>query len=216
MPFKTSRSKVAQPVCPVKPSDPYIHTHPQEPMIHHKELPPYIVGSNLEEIIRKGKGYGVSSSYKVITKGLLLKKWDTIRTCLIDVCNLTTKERDVVLALLRLQAYYPQVYPKAAQIAEDENVGIATFWRTVDKLRDMNLLEVVNRFLIRPEAQISNLYLLDELIIVIARYLAEHGTVFLEKWLRPWLSMPGRDFWPLVIQGPEARAGPLIPGPAGP
>jgi hypothetical protein len=56
--------------------------------------------------------------------------------------------------------------------------------------------------------QISNLYLLHKLLLVIARYLAEHGVQFFEKWLRPYLSMPGRSFWPSVIQSPEARAGP--------
>jgi len=203
----STTEKVAQTFSTVKPS-----TNTQLPlfpasMIHHKVSSLRIVGNTLEEIEERGKRYGVSSSHKVLTKGLLLKKWDTIRACLIDVCNLTTKERDVVLALLRLYAYYPQVYPKASQVAEAENVGIATFWRTVDKLRDMNLLQVVNRFLIRVEAQISNLYLLEDLIILIARYLAEHGQVFYEKWLKPYLSMSGSSFWSSFFQPSRASPG---------
>ena len=76
-------------------------------------------------------------------------------------------------------------------------------------LQDMNLLKVVRRFLIRAEAQISNLYLLDNLLIVIARYLAEHGTGFLEKWLQPYLTMPGLKFWRQIWLLPA-------PGPGGP
>jgi len=164
-------------------------------MIHHKVPELRIVGTTLKDIEEKGKRYGVSSSHKVLTKGLFLKKYDLVVNCLAEVCGLTPAERDEALQLLRLQVYYPRVYPKASQVASDTGHGVATFWRTVGKLQDKNLLEVVHRFLIRVEAQISNLYLLDRLLIVIARYLAEHGTAFLEKWLQPYLSMPGRLFW---------------------
>lgn len=177
-------------------------------MIHHNVPPLRIVGNTIEDIIERGKRYGVSSSHKVLTKGLLIKKFDLVRDCLARVCELTPAERDVALQLLRLQAYYPQVYPKASQVAGDANVGIATFWRTVDRLQDMNLLKVVNRFLIRVEAQISNLYLLERLLIVIARYLAEHGVGFWEKWLTPALTMPGRLFWSQVYSTQGIRAGP--------
>jgi len=164
-------------------------------MIHHKVTTPRIVGSTLKDIERIGKRYGVSSSYRVLTKGLLLKKFDQIRDALTNVCNLTTKEREVVLVLLRLYAYYPQVYPKASQVAEEANVSIATFWRTVDKLQDMNLLEVANRFLIRVEAQISNLYLLKGLIILIAKYLADRIAHIWPDWIMPALKIPWPEFW---------------------
>jgi len=203
-----SPTTVAQTFWPVKSS---VNTQLplfSDSMIHHKVSELRIVGNTLEDIVERGKRYGVSSSHKVLTKGLLLKKFDLVRDCLAGVCELTPAERDVALQLLRLQAYYPQVYPKATRVASDTGRGVATFWRTVGKLQDANLLKVVNRFLIRVEAQISNLYLLDELIILLARYLAEHGTHFWQKWLRPYLSMPGRSFWPSVIQSPEARAGP--------
>ncbi len=193
--------KVARPFYNVKPSQTNFSPLGPEPVIHHKVPSPYIVGSTLEDIEKRGKRYGVSSSHKVLTKGLLLKQFDLVRDCLAEVCELTPAERDEILQLLRLHAYYPQVYPKAIQVASDTGRGVATFWRAVGRLRDMNLLTVVPRFLIRVEAQISNLYLLDDLIILIARYLAEHGQGFAVKWLSPWLSMAGSVFWPLFRSG---------------
>jgi len=170
-------------------------------MIHHKVL----VHEKLKiPIVYKGligKPYGVSSSHKVLTKGLLIKKFDLIRDCLAQLCELTPAERDVTLELLRFQAYYPQVYPKARQVASDTGRGVATFWRTVLKLRDMNLLKVVNRYLIRPEAQISNLYLLDGLIILIAKYLAEHIGHIWPDWLWPYLHLTWPAWWSALETG---------------
>lgn len=189
---------------------------PPKPMIHHKDY------SNTYTIIYKNKGkrvpkpYGVSSSHKVLTKGLLLKKWDLVVRCLKENCELTPAERDVALEFLRFQAYYPEVYPKATQVALEVNRGVATFWRTVGKLQDMNLLEVYQRFLIRPEAQISNLYLLKGLVLLLARYLAEHGVAFRERWLTRALTMPGRLFWRQIYQAPEAQAAPGILAYSGP
>lgn len=182
-------------ICSVKPPSSDVLTNDNTSMIHHKD-PLFItttIYKNNNKIV--SKPYGVSSSHKVLTKGLLLKKWDLVVRCLKETCELTPAERDVTLELLRLHAYYPQVYPKASHVASEVNRGVATFWRTVSKLRDMNLIGVYQRYLLRVEAQISNLYLLDKLIIRIARYLAEHGVGFWEKWLKPYLSMPGHQFW---------------------
>jgi hypothetical protein len=65
----------------------------------------------------------------------------------------------------------------------------------VRALEAQGLLLRVRRYLIRPKAQISNLYNLHNLVVVIARYLAEHGQAFYEKWLLPFLTMPARRFW---------------------
>lgn len=204
----TSPKTIAQTFWPIKSSETSSIDGTPNSMIHYKVS----LSRNKKLIVKysdyREKPYGVSSFHKILTKGLLIKKWDTIRAFLTDVCNLTTKQRDVALQLLRLQAYYPQVYPKAAQVAEGSNVGIATFWRTVKRLRDLNLLKVVNRFVIRPEAQISNEYLLKELLIVLARYLAEHGVHFWEKWLKPILAMPGQQFWSQIYRGPGGRVVP--------
>jgi len=103
------------------------------------------------------------------------------------------------------------VYPKAEMIAEQAMCSISTVWRVIARLQDINLVEVVNRFVIRPKAQISNLYRLNGLILMLARFLAEHGIPFTEKWLTPFLTMPARVFWTWIYQSAEARAGPELP-----
>lgn len=199
-------SNLAQTFWPVKSSEPSYFGSPPDSMIHHKvESPSYKIIYRSKDRCRC-KPYGVSSSKSVLTPGLLLKKYDLVRTFLQNTCQLPPKQLAVALALLRLRAYYPQVYSKASQLAEMANVSIPTVWRAVKRFEDMNLIEVVNRFLIRVEAQISNLYLLDKLLILIARYLAEHGQRFYEKWLKPYFSLPGSTFWPLFLATERARA----------
>jgi len=192
-------------------------------MIHHKDKPNYprIVYSLKSK--RKNpedrsifKLYGVSSSQRVLSTGLLFKEFDRVRDCLKSALGLPTAEREVVLRLLRFYAYYGVVYPKAAQVCQDPGCSPATFWRAVLELESRGLIRRVRRYVTRHHAQISNLYNLHELIIVIARYLAEHGVPFREKWLKPYLSMPGRLFWGEIFQTSEARAGPGGLGLVGP
>ena len=177
-------------------------------MIHHKDPLPRIVGRTLIEIKRRGRPYGVSSSQRVLSPQLLLKRFDLIRDLLEDNLGLTAAQREVVFRLLRLWAYYGQVYPKEAFVTGEPGCKKATFWRTIRILEEQGLLQRINRFLIRPHAQISNLYRFDKLLILIARYLAEHGQAFYQEWLQPYLTMPGRSFWPWAIQTPGARAAP--------
>ena len=150
--------------------------------------------------------YGVSSALRVLSPGILLKRFDQVRDCLQYVLGLTTGQREVTLKLLRFFAYYGQVYPKAGLLCQEPGSSRATFWRTIKRLGEQNLIQVVNRFVFRPHAQISNLYRFDKLLILIARYLAEHGVAFYQKWLKPYLSMPGSAFWPLFW-------GDISPGP---
>lgn len=190
-------------------------------MIHHKgpRLPDKIIVSY--DDIGTDKRYGVSPSHRVLSPQLLFKRWDTIRQCLDGTLGFTPCQGEVTMRLLRLWAYYGNVYPKAAQIAEEPELSErmvswrteqelgpphrsygcsrATFWRTIALLQRRGLLHVINRYVIRPHAQISNLYRLDQLILVIARYLAEHGVALLEKWLKPYLVMFGSDFWRLAF-----------------
>ncbi len=158
--------------------------------------------------IERGDPYGVSKHYRVLTSGLLLKKYDMVRDCLAGPLGLTTGQREVTLRLLRLWAYYGRVFPKESQITEDPGCSKATYWRTIRLLRRLGVIKVVNRYVIRPHAQISNLYRLDKLALLLARYLAEHGVAFFEDWLKPALAMPGRQFWSLVSQTPGIRAAP--------
>jgi len=209
MKTESTNPNLAHPFCPVKSFISDDKSVSSFVMTHHK-VPGYKrLGKRI--IYRRcgGGPYGVSLDHKILTKGLLQKKWDYIRDCLINVCGLTATESSVALVLLRQGTYYPQVYPKAAQVAEEAHCSISTFWRAVGKLRGMNLLEVVHRFLIRVEAQISNLYLLNKLLIVIAKYLAEHISHVWAKWLLPVIKIPWPDLWGSLGAGQESRASPL-------
>jgi len=154
------------------------------------------------------KRYVVPRTYQILTTGLLLKSWDQIHELLKDVLGLTTARRKVVFSLLRYHAYYAYVCPKEATITEEPGCSKATFWRTIKVLEELGLINVVNRYLIRPHAQISNQYHLPGLLLVIARYLAEHGIHFLEHWLQPVLNMSGSLFWGSLSLKPGARASP--------
>ena len=179
-----------------------------ETMIHHK------VSSLSKRIIERGKVYGVSSSYqvprsrRVLSPGLFRKRYHDIRRCLVEVLGLTLAQREVTLRLLRFWAYYGLVCPRESTITEPPGCSKATFWRTIRILEELELVQVVNRYVIRPHAQISNLYRFDRLMIYLARYLAERGAQFLDKWLKPYLALPGRVFWGSLAPCQENRAGP--------
>jgi len=164
-------------------------------MIHHNVNP---IIYRIRHFI-KGKhvlrAYGVSPAIKAISPQCVLKNFDTIRQFLSGTLGLTTAQREVVFRLLRLWSYYGVVYPKQSQVTEAPGCSKATFWRTIALLRDLNLLTVVNRYLVREQAQISNLYDLEKLVLAIARYLAERGKQFHDSYLAPFLRMPGSLFW---------------------
>lgn len=193
-----TNSKVAQSCLSVKSLNSLPFTLPSASMIHHN------VSTNVPNKIivtykrYREKRYAVSSSYRILTKGLLLKKFDLVRDCLEYVLGLPPARRHVILELLRYHAYYGSAYPKESTITEGPACSKATFWRAIRELKERGLITIHNRYVIRPHAQISNLYRFDKLLIMIARYLAEHGVDFLEKWLQPYLSMPGHSFWPYI------------------
>ena len=209
-------NKVAQPFDTVKsPLNSQLSLFPDS-MIHHKDpsLRSYIIVSYTS--MYRDKRYGVSSSYRVLSPQLFFKQFDRVRDCLKYTLGLTVSQREVALRLLRLWAYYGNVYPKEAQITGQPGCSKATHWRTIRILESLGLVNVINRFIIRPHAQISNLYRLDRLVLLLARYIAEHGHQFYEGWLQPYLTMPGREFWSQIFRGPGDRAGPGIPAYAGP
>lgn len=203
-----SPTTVAQTFWPVKSSTVGMLTPSSNSMIHHKVS----LSRNKKLIVSysntRGNTYGVSRSRRAITSSLFIKKFDYIRNALRDVLGLTSSQREVVLRLLRLWAYYGQVYPKESQMTDMPGCSKATYWRTVRLLRELGLLQVINRYVIRPHAQISNLYRLDRLALLLARYLAEHGVAFWEKWLRPALTMPGQQFWSQIYSSPGERVVP--------
>lgn len=179
-------------------------------MIHHKGRgsPDRLILHGKD--IYSSKRYGVSSSRRVLSPQLLLKRFDQVRDCLQYALGLTTCEREATLRVLRFWAYYGQVYVKQTQISENPGVSKATYWRAIRRLKDRGLIRVVNRFIIRPHAQISNLYRLDKLVLVIARWLAEHGSGFRERWLQPYLSAPARVFWSLFLTSGQGAQAPVI------
>ena len=196
--------KVAQSFDNVNACQPPLFDYTPETVIHHK------VFGYKKRIIERDEPYGVSLSYRlrrsrrVLSPGLFRKRYHDVRRMLIDVLGLTLGQREVTLRLCRLWAYYGLIYPKESQITADPGCSKATYWRTLRLLQDKQLVTVVNRYIIRPHAQISNLYRLDRLMLLIARYLAEHGVGFLEKWLQPYLAMPGSQFWQGLFPAPGA------------
>ncbi len=204
----TLSTTVAQPFWPVKSSETSSIDGTPNSVAHHKVS----LSRNKKLIVSYsntvGKLYGVTSPYRFFSPELLRKKFDLICDCLAGPLRLSTAQRSATLELLTLQAYYPTVYPKASQIADQSGCSTRTVWRTIRILEELGLVQRVPRFVLRPHAQISDLYLLKKLIILIARYLAEHGAHFWEKWLRPALTMPGRQFWSQIFLTPGERVVP--------
>ncbi len=141
-------------------------------MAHHNPSTP----DRLNIFYKKGgeveKRYGVPQTRRILTMGMFHKYHDEIRHQLIRV-GLETRERDAIFKLLELYIYYGKVYPKATDIADQAYISKRTFWRAIGKLREFGVIEVLNRY--AKHRQISNLYRLDKLVVMIARYLAEHG-----------------------------------------
>ena len=201
-------STVAQTFWPVKSINSQLPLPLSKGMRHHSNSrPKYIIG-NRDKVWRETGYYGVSSDYRILTKGLFIKRRDQVRDFLKYVLGFTVAQRDFTLRLLEFWSHYGKVYPKIALLCEEPGCSKATAWRTVAILEGLGLIERVNRIMKPTRRQISNLYLLHGLILLIARYLAEHGVAFWEKWLRPALTMPGQQFWSQVFQTPGVRAGP--------
>ena len=91
--------------------------------------------------IKKREGYGVPPSRRILSMGLFYKRHDEIRRLLISL-GLENRERDAIFGLLRLYCHYGKTYPKAADLADDENISKRTFWRAIHKLRDLGVIEV--------------------------------------------------------------------------
>ncbi|GAI00953.1 unnamed protein product, partial [marine sediment metagenome] len=117
------------------------------------------------------------------------------RDCLV-MLGFTRAKRDVILQLVRLYAYYGKVYPKAEQVAEDGYISKRTFWRTITDMEQDGLIERTNRYL--NHLQISNAYRLDRLILILARYLAEHGVGQFTDFAQKLIGFAGGSFWKAI------------------
>ncbi|MBA7659674.1 hypothetical protein ES703_67661 [subsurface metagenome] len=155
-----------------------------------KNTPPYNSDTILERLT-----YGVPTERRLLSPGIFNKKFDRIRDYLVTI-DLTPSERQIVLQLLRLYAYYGKVYPKASEFSPLPGSSIRTFWRAVAKLEELGLVDRINRYL--HHLQISNAYRLDKLILILARWLAEHGYPFTDKFTLAILRLTDRSFWRII------------------
>lgn len=139
--------------------------------------------------------YGVSSYPRILNAKLLMRHYDRIRECLKNVIKLTPSQREVALRLLRIYAYYGVVFPKQSQISELPGCSKATFWRTIAKLEDMGMIMRVRRYWIREKAQTSDLYKMEKLLIILARYIREKSAWLADGCIKGILSLCGAEFW---------------------
>jgi len=139
--------------------------------------------------------YGVPAPRRMLSPSLLLKKHHYVISYL-KAIGLTPSEREITMHLLRLYAYYGKVYPKAQEFTEDGGCSKRSFWRAVAKLEDSGLIDRINRYL--HHLQISNCYRLDKLILCVIRYLAEHGSPYLDAFTRQLLLDTSSHFWTLI------------------
>ncbi|MBA7523846.1 hypothetical protein ES705_15980 [subsurface metagenome] len=181
---------------------------PGQKTLAHRNLPLsnsyYRSRKRLPGTTRDLYSYGVPMPRKLLTVELYNRRFDEIRRYLADNIGLTLAERESILRLLRIYAYYGRVYPKASQIADDfgnmmKGCSKRSFWRAIAKLREDGMIQVCHRYL--HGRQISNCYRLDKLILCLVRCLLEHGKrylnlVALARELFDALHIP--DFWRLI------------------
>ncbi len=145
-----------------------------------------------KELLLERLTYGVPSERRIITAGVFSKRFNHIRDCLITL-GFTRAQRDVILTLVRLYAYYGKVYPKAEQVAQYPICSKRTFWRTIANMEQDGLIERTNRYL--NHFQISNAYRLDRLVLILARYIAEHTAQQFTDLANKLIGFAGSNFW---------------------
>jgi len=148
-----------------------------------------------KDIILARLTYGVPAPRRLLTPGVFIKKFYRIRDYLVSA-GLTSAERQVALNLIRLYCYYGKVYPKATGFTDQGGCSPRSFWRAVGKLEDMGLIDRINRYL--NHLQISNAYRLDKLVLVLARWLAEHGHQFTDNFTLSLLRLTSVSFWQTI------------------
>jgi len=171
-----------------------MQTTTQKPLAHRNTTIPLSnnpISSNVNTILER-LTYGVPTPRRLLSPGIFTKQYDRIRDYLVSL-GLTNAEREVALKLLRLYCYYGKVYPKASQFDDDRGCSRRTFWRAVAKLEEIGLIDRINRYL--HHLQISNAYRLDKLVLILARYLAEHGYRFIDTFAEAILRITSNSFW---------------------
>ena len=200
------------------------HSPPEQQPLAHRNASPSIYPLNGDKRVpgnsRNLYSYGVPTSRKILTCELYIKRFDEIRHYLDRNIGLTLAERESILRVLRIYAYYGRVYPKASQIASDfgnmvPGCSKRSFWRAIAKLREDGLVQVHNRYL--HGRQISNCYRLDKLILCLVRWLLEHGKRYLNLLKLPrelFDALHMANFWRLIwyAKADLSKAVPVQPG----
>ena len=181
---------------------------PPDSMTPHSNSHIYSIRGNRDKVWRETRYYGVSYDYRVLTKGVFFKQFDRVREFLQDVLGFSVGERDFTLGTLEYWAHYGNCYAKIADLTHKPGCSESTAHRALRKLKNMGLARVIERYLEPRRRQISNLLLLHKLLLLIARYLAEHGVPFLQKWLKPYLRLPGSIFWHILAPCQESSLDP--------
>jgi len=150
--------------------------------------------SNNNELLTR-ISYGVPTEKRMLTRGVLNKKHDIIRSYLVSL-GLTAAERELSFHLLRLYSYYGKVYPKADAFTIYGGCSKRSFWRTVQKLEQLGVVDRINRYL--NQLQISTPYRLDKLVLCLIPYLAEHGQDFRDRFSKNMLRRKGPAFWRVI------------------
>lgn len=205
-----TKSTVVHPFAPVKSINSQLPLPFPDSVNTHSKPRNLVIRGNRDKVWRDTSYYGCSKVGRYLSPQFLLKHFDNLRDLFANNLGCTAGERECLFNIIRLWAYYGKVYPKAAQFSEYPGCSKMTFRRTIRKLVTLNVIVVIKRYLEPYRRQISNLLQLDKLLILIARYLAEHGVGFLEKWLKPALTMPGQQFWSQIFLTPGDRAGPGV------
>jgi len=169
-------------------------------MIHHSNPFPRVIRGNRKEVWEETRYYGVSSSYRFLPKELFFKRYDRIREFLKGVLGLSTAEREFILRGMRFGSYYGQCYAKISTLCQEPGCSKATAFRVLRKLEDQGLVTRIRRYLQPNRRQISSLILFHKLLLLIAKYLAEHGQRFVEEWLLPILRLPWAAFWEISVR----------------
>jgi len=212
-----------QGICQVPPVETSHSPPEQQPLAHRNtslSIPPGNRGKREPGNNRYLYSYGVPMKRKILTCELYNKRFDEIRHYLDRNMGLTLAEREGILRLLRIYAYYGRVYPKASQIADDfgnmiKGCSKRSFWRAIAKLREDDLVQVHNRYL--HGRQISNCYRLDKLILCLVRWLLEHGKRYLNLLSLPrelFDALHMANFWRLIwyAKADLSKAVPVQPG----
>ena len=162
---------------------------------HHSNVHTLSIYGNRDKIWKLTRYYGVSSDYRVLSKGLFQKRFNQVGDFFHSVLGFSVAETEFMMRYLEYWTHYGKCYPKIADVCEQPGCSRSTAQRVLKRLKEWGLIQVIHRYLQPYRRQISSLILLHGLLLLIARYLAEHGVAFFEKWLQPYLTMPGSQFW---------------------